>query len=703
MQTSSAASATGGPAWRQDAMDMRAMVDSLPDCVLLIDTLGRIVFVNAAAEVQLGYDARDWAGRSLLELIHPDDVANVISSIGTVQGKSVGTPIELRVLDAHGTWHWFEEIGVTVVLDDGSTGILCTARNITQRRMWEVAASDVARFQQVVQLSPAVTMLLDRDGTITSVNAAVTRLLGHDQSEVVGRPLAAFVVEDEVHRALDALRRVATGSHAVTVELHMTTVGQVHPSRAMRFEMVNHIADPVLGGIIVSAYDVSDLEAARAELEYLARHDALTGLTTRGQLIRHLGTLLAAGKPFAVLFIDLDRFKPVNDLWGHETGDEILRLVGARLQHSVRPLDLVARVGGDEFVVVAHDVHDPITARVFADRIEEAITSPYDVGVRPIRIGASVGISISDERSTVEGLLAESDLAMYDTKSARRGALLRSQIERQRTAGERRRLADDFLTGVARGDVEAHLQPIVSIGSGRTVGFEALARWNHPEFGLLHPAAFIDVVCDAGFDAALGAALLDSACTSMRHLVETDPDLVLHANLSIGQLGDPSLPAKVLSTLERHGLSPRQLTIEVTEQAMLASTSAAGSVSPDHTLEALRAMGVHLSLDDFGTGYSSLTHLRRFPLSSIKIDKSFVATMCSEPQDHALVRGVIGLAHALELTVVAEGVENVEQLRALAELGCDFGQGFFLARPMGPLEVVGWLREEERCALTRPS
>ena len=223
------------------------------------------------------------------------------------------------------------------MLDDGSPAILCVARNITQRRMWEVAGDDVARFQQVLQVAPAITLLLDADGVVTSVNAAFTRMLGHDQSRVVGHPLTEFIAEGEDHEARDALGELRAGRSRATFEALMQVVGQVDQERPVRFEMANHLADPVVGGIVVSGYDVTELSAAREELEYLARHDALTGLASRAHLGRYMESLLRGQLRFAVLFIDLDRFKPVNDVWGHDTGDDILRLVARRLQQSVIP------------------------------------------------------------------------------------------------------------------------------------------------------------------------------------------------------------------------------------------------------------------------------------------------------------------------------------------------------------------------------
>ena len=684
-------------------LSMRVLVDSMSDAALVIDTKGLVRFANRTAELQLGYGLRDWLGRSFLGMVHPEDIPGVLSSIDAMQGKAIGTPVEVRIRDAHGAWHWYEVIGTSVVLDDGDAGILCMARNITQRRMWEVASSDITRFQQVVQVAPAITLLLDEHGIVTSVNAAFTRMLGHDQTKVVGCALTSFVAEGDVGSARAALHKVLADGRSGAFEARMTMAGGER-TRPVRFELVNYVADPVVAGIVVSGYDITELNVVREELEYLAGHDQLTGVATRAQLLRHLESQLRSRQQFAVLFIDLDRFKPVNDLWGHETGDEILRLVGRRLEQSLRPLDLVARVGGDEFVVVAHDVSDAATARALADSIEASISLPYDVGAGPIRIGASVGISVRDDLATSASLLADADLAMYDAKSERRGLSARSVVERKRSATERRRLADEFAKGLTRGEIVSYLQPIVETRTGQLIGLEALARWMHPELGVLAPAAFMGIVEDAGLDVELGDAVLESACAAMEQLASAGlfPDLAI--NLSVGQLADPDLANRVARTVARYGLTPSQLVVEITEKAILASPlSPTRGASADQTLRALHAMGAKLSLDDFGTGYSSLTHVRRFPLSAIKIDQSFVDGMCTHAEDHAVVEVVIGLGRALNLLVVAEGVETQAQLDALADVGCDQVQGHLVAEPMPADAMIDWVTRTDDGADTSTS
>ncbi|MCU1396529.1 MAG: sensor-containing diguanylate cyclase/phosphodiesterase [Ilumatobacteraceae bacterium] len=675
-------------------VDPRAALDALPDLVFVLSPDGDLLDINEAGTRLLGWQRPQWLGRSVFDVVHPDDLAMAISSLAALQDKEIGTPVEVRVRDTEGDWHWMEVIGANHLLDGGVSGLICAARDITQRRMWEVAGGDAARLQQIVQHSPSITMLLDADGLVASVNVAFTRLLGHDPSKVVGMPLASFVEARSLPHLQRALEQLRAADRRASVELSMrTTHGEARP---IRFELADLLDDPVVHGIIASGSDISELRLVRQELEFIARHDPLTGLANRSLLIQWLDEILAAAPKVAVLFIDLDRFKPINDLYGHDVGDAVLRQVAKRLLEAVRVGDMVARVGGDEFVALAVDVDDWSDARELADRIESSLGLPYLLDVGPVKIGASVGVSLADPSSTVSTLLAAADVQMYHAKRERRGGSQPTSIDRRRVATDRRDLAIELASGLDLGEVVAHLQPVLDLQSGAIVGMEALARWNHPRRGLLRPSSFIDLVDDAGLDTLLGDAVLVSACAALSEAKALGFDLELGINLSLGQLTTNGLCAHIRDIITAYGIPMSRLVVEITERATLLRHVPRGCPTPEETLDELHHAGVSLSLDDFGTGHSSLNHVRRFPLSSIKVDRAFVTAMALRREDHAVVEVVVGLARALGLSVVAEGVETAAQLEMLRALGCDRAQGYLLGEPMPAAAVGRWLRDRRR-------
>jgi diguanylate cyclase (GGDEF)-like protein/PAS domain S-box-containing protein len=611
----------------------------------------------------------------------------LISSASTLIGKRIGTPIEARARCADGSWRWLEFVGSDALQTEGVSGLVVVARDITQRRIWEVAAGDTAIFQHLVQQGSSIILLLDQQGNVNSVNAAFTRLLGHDQSKVRGHPLASFCDAAGAPDLESALQKATTAGAVPAVEVNMLSADASLPPRAIRFEIVNLLDDPIVRGFVVTGHDVSDLHRARRSLEHLARHDALTGLANRSVLIEQLERVLEQRQPVAAVFIDLDRFKPVNDLFGHDAGDELLCEVSNRLRRVIRQGDLVARVGGDEFVVLAAGVDDVDVGQAFCERIDAVLAEPYVLADGPVRVTASVGLALADTDSTVTSLLADADVAMYEAKAERRGEPVSRDPLRQRTANERRRLADELAGGLQRGEVVAYLQPLVDLATGRTLALEALARWEHPRLGIVGPMAFLDLAEDAGLDLLLGDAILSSACAAMAALPH---DLRLGINLSVAQLADRSLADRMSAILREHTFDAERLTVEITERDTLARRASAGRAAPERTLLDLRAMGASLALDDFGTGYSSLTHIRRYPLTALKIDGSFVAGVCTHPEDRAVVAAVIGMANAMQLRVVAEGVETMQQYDALRDMGCAMAQGYLMARPMPADRLHRW-------------
>jgi diguanylate cyclase (GGDEF)-like protein len=432
-----------------------------------------------------------------------------------------------------------------------------------------------------------------------------------------------------------------------------------------------------------------DLEA---ELQHQAFYDTLTGLPNRALFLDRLGHALArtrrVDEGLAVLFLDLDDFKLVNDSLGHAAGDELLRGVAQRLSTSLRPGDTAARFGGDEFTVLLEQVADATEAAAIAERLRVALAVPLSVAGRSLVAGVSVGLAgsfVGEDAATASALLQAADLALYQAKAAGKGQLVVFDDSMQRRATARLELVHALRQAVAHEDFVVYYQPQIDTASGQLVGVEALVRWQHPERGLVEPVDFIGLAEETGLILPLGLWVLRMACRqaqSWRAQNDGRP-LLLSVNLSPMQVRQPDLVAEVAAILAETGLPADALCLEITESVLLEDAEAT-----TRTLQALRALGVHLAIDDFGTGYASLSYLQRFPVETVKIDRSFIAALGESAGGMAIVEAVTALAHQLGLAVVAEGIETAAQSALVEQVGCDQSQGFYVAHPLPAEELV---------------
>lgn len=435
-------------------------------------------------------------------------------------------------------------------------------------------------------------------------------------------------------------------------------------------------------------------QAAEHALLHQALHDSLTGLPNRALLIDRLSQALARRErrrlEAAVLFLDVDRFKWVNDSLGHAAGDALLVTAAGRFESVLRPGDTVARFGGDEFVVLCEDLETELEALAVAERLSDVLAAPFHLKDREIRLSASIGIALSSSRhDTPDALLRDADAAMYRAKEKGRERIELFDDDMRTRAVARLETESALRRGLERGELTVYYQPIIEFASGRAVGLEALVRWKHPERGLVQPSEFIPVAEETGLILGCGAAVLAEACTHVARWNERHPGrppLAVSVNLSAHQLLSGGLGGLVAGALERSGLEPRLLCLEITETVLMADAGASRAA-----LEGLKDLGVMLALDDFGTGYSSLAYLRGFPVDVLKIDRSFVLGLGESAQDTAIVASVIALAHALGLRAVAEGVETSEQAARLQELGCDLAQGYHWSVPLTARRTDHWL------------
>ena len=666
-----------------------AVLEGIGDSVFVVGLDGCLQLLNTASEQLFGDGRHAWLGRSVLDVVHPDDVASLRHAL-TVLGEGGATPpLSLRVRDTNQEWRRFEGAAIGDPHSPEVQGLICVAQDITERRIREVASGDTSTFHQLVEVSPAMLAVVDPDGVVTRVSDSLLRHFELDRAAVEGRPLACLAPLDDGEAIVRAIERMRSNHQREVVEVAVQRSLPVGRPIPARLEMVNFIDDPLVSGIVVTIDDLTDLCAALAQAERAALYDQLTGLMNRQALLIELQRRLTSNEPFAALFINLDYFRPVNDLYGYQAGDELLVQVAQRLERSIRPHDLVARVGGDEFVILVAGV-DAATAAGLVEQLEMAVSAPYELSSGSVRIGACAGIAVAEPESTTVSLLADADASMREVKAQRRGLARVSVFSRRTTSMERMQLVEECREGLAKNEFIAHFQPIIDLRTRRLVRVEALVRWQHQRLGLLRPQSFMSVIEAMGYDAELGNAVLESACNALAVLARNGiyPDVAV--NFAMGQLTDATLGRRVSGVMKSFGVDMSRLVVEITERALVGRRSAHGTVSPEDSLIELHHRGATLSLDDYGTGLSSLSNLRRFPLAEIKIDRSFVSQMCVSPLDRATVEVILGLARSLGLKAVAEGVETAEQLDLLTELGCDQAQGYFVGVPMSVDDLIQW-------------
>jgi diguanylate cyclase (GGDEF)-like protein/PAS domain S-box-containing protein len=439
------------------------------------------------------------------------------------------------------------------------------------------------------------------------------------------------------------------------------------------------------------ARDVSERKAAEERLERQALHDELTALPNRRLLRDRISQALARAERdsclVAVVFLDLDRFKLINDSWGHAEGDRVLTSIAERLRSVARGSDTVARFGGDEFVVVLEGIVSSDDVAGYLDRLTTEVQRPIVLETNEVVVNASLGIAFGGAGDTPEALLRDADAAMYKAKAQGRS---RTEIATKAVHTEAQsRLSTELALrrAITRDEFDVLYQPVIAVDGGALVGVEALVRWRRPEHGLVAPDAFIGIAEDTGLIRPLGAWVLHQACRQLHHWRRIGlKGGVVSVNLSGRQLSSPDLVGNVLGAIAAAGIDPSQLSFEITESVLMDDVERSAQV-----LRSLKDIGVGLAIDDFGTGYSSLSYLERFPVDSLKIDRSFISGLGSEAADTAIVSAVTALGHALGLVVTAEGVETAEQLAILADFECDAAQGYLFARPIPPAELAAFV------------
>ncbi len=548
-------------------------------------------------------------------------------------------------------------------------------------------AASEARFRSLVQNASDVILILDRSATITYESPSVERVLGYRPEQRVGRSALDNVHAEDLPTVRAALAAIMSDSGAEH-ELAFRVRHADGSWRTIQAIAKNLFEDAHVAGLLVNCRDVTERRELEDQLRHQAFHDALTGLPNRALFsdrVKH--ALDRAGRTrasLAVLFLDLDDFKTINDSLGHGAGDDVLRATAQRVRAGLREGDTAARLGGDEFAVLLEDA-DATEAMTVAQRILTSLRQGVPVGRRDLGLTASVGVVVAKRRASTTHLLRDADVAMYRAKEAGKDRAVLFRGRMQRTAADRLRMREDLERGLQEGRFRLLYQPLIEIGGGEVRGVEALLRWDHPRRGLLGPDSFIPAAEQTGLIVPIGRWVLFEACregASLLKSAENGVGLTMSVNVSAKQLQDRDFVSDVSEALAATGLPPKALVLEMTETAMVEDTAATR-----HAVTALKSLGVRIVIDDFGTGYSSLNYLRQFPLDGIKIDRAFVAEMHANQESAALVESILALSRALHLETVAEGIERFDQLARLRTLGADLGQGYYFARPLDPLQL----------------
>jgi diguanylate cyclase (GGDEF)-like protein/PAS domain S-box-containing protein len=675
-----------------------AILESSLDCVITIDVDGRTLEFNAAAERTFGYRADEALGRELAELIVPPELRDAHrralarwraeGHAGT--GTMVGRRTETEAMRANGEVFPVE---LTIARLDlpGPPVFTATLRDISERRETQALLVDAeTRYRALVEALPLITYVDALDGQSSNIftSPQVEPLLGYTVDEWRSDP--SLFVKTLHPDDRDRVMLAHAESHALGAPLTIEYRLLAKDGRTVWLRDGSMVLTDADGNAVSRQgylLDITDRREAEEQLRHQAFHDPLTGLANRALFTDRVTHALVRGHAgeigVAVLFLDLDDFKTVNDSLGHSCGDTLLKAVGQRLADVVRPADTVARFGGDEFAVLIEDVSDRADAARAAERVSEVLRVPFFVAGREVFVTASIGIACGHD---ADELLRSADVAMYRAKAAGKAHYAFYESAMDDAAHTRLKLTADLRRAAFRGEFRLEYQPAVDLQGGRLVGLEALIRWQHPELGTIQPHDFIPLAEETGLVVPIGRWALIEACThaaGWRARLSGDTPLTVSVNLSARQLQHGRLVEDVEDALRSSGFPARLLTLELTESVLMQ-----GGDTAVGTLHDLKRLGVRLALDDFGTGYSSLSHLRTLPVDIVKIDRSFVEGAAANPGSGlSVLRGIVQLGAALGLVVVAEGIETAAQAQILRDLGCPYGQGFHFWRPLAPAAV----------------
>jgi len=665
---------------RHTEAELRALLDDLPDSVIVLDGQGRIVEANKLALDTTGRSHAQVLNKTFTSLVRAEDQPQLLDVWDRLRnGEGVSSPV-FQFFHPDGR-ELLLEAAVHVPMRDPER-VVVTLRDITSR-LREAHDLDLAqeRFRLAFHGAPTGMALSSADsGLLIDVNESLATMLGYTRAELLGKAVQSITHPDDWQRA----------DSQTDDSYHMEQRYIRKDNSVMWARTWVSVMDDGDGSSLAITHieDITEQRHSAERLEWAATHDQLTRLPNRFRFLEKLARYLETSQPgaVAVMFIDLDNFKVINDSLGHGVGDELLRGMSERLRAVVRDRDMLSRFGGDEFIVMLCDIGASVSPVEIAERLRAEIAQPLMVDGAELFVTASIGIAVADRPGvSTTDLLRDADAAMYRAKARGRDCVEVFSPGTHDATVLTLRTNNELRRGLERHEIVPYYQPIVQLGSGHLVGFEVLARWRHPDRGLLGPEQFLPMAEETGLIGEVGAAVLRSSLAQLGQWRERLPrfaQLTVSVNVSGRQLMSAAFHGMVAEALSETGLDADALWLEITESALMSDVKAATVA-----LRELRNLGLHLAVDDFGTGYSSLTYLKRFPVEAIKVDRSFVSGLGIDPEDTTIVEAVVKLGHSLGLLVVAEGVETPLQLARLREINCDHGQGYVFGRPR-PADLV---------------
>lgn len=684
------------------------LFEAAPDAILVIDEEGQIVLVNAQTERLFGYTREELINQPIESLLpqrfRSRHIQHRQEYFKNPHFRLMGTGRELYGLRKDSSEFPLE---ISLGFHETEEGLLLVSsaiRDISERQQTEkrfhqlLAHIDQQRqmLDTILSASADYVFLHDRAGRYLFASQSALHVLGLEKEDVEGKTWRELGFPAEAMESFDAeLESVFTTGNPVANEIRFPTVNGIRDLETLLTPVWG--SDGSIQAVVSTVRDITERKSYEAQLRYQANYDALTQLPNRNLLQDRLGHAIAHahryGRSVAVLFLDLDRFKMVNDSLGHRVGDALLQAAAARLTACVRKDDTVARLGGDEFVIVLEDLSGDDVATRVASKVLTVMENPFSIDDQEFFINCSLGISLFPrDGKDQETLIKNADTALHRAKDQGRGQIQFYTAEINTLVAKRLALETGLRRALEANEFRLHYQPQIDLNQGHIIGMEALLRWHHPQWGMIMPAEFISLAEETGLIVPIGEWALRTACAQLRAWHDADlPRIIVSVNLSSRQFMQVNLIDRVTQVLQETELEARYLELEITESLLMRDVEGAVTI-----LGAFKAMGLHLAIDDFGTGYSSLNYLKRFPIGRLKIDRSFVRDVTTNPDDAAIAQAVIALAHSLGLEVLAEGVETEAQLAFLRSKRCHQMQGYYFSSPLAPEEMAVRLREDGR-------